>query len=94
MPELKNVNVTSTMIMIEKGMQNMSSLYDRLKPEYKAKLQLSAIEFPNTIQGLINELTENNSILYLRYGTVCTISMYLDLKFFDITEILNLFEEP
>lgn len=70
----------------------MSNLYTRLKPEYKAKLEEQAIQYPAAIQAAINELKQEQSVLDLRYGTAMSLQMYLGLKSADITQILNLFE--
>ena len=93
MPELKNVNATSTMITIEGGMKKMNNLFDRLKPEYKVLLQDQAEFYPHTIPAIIEELIKESSILDLRYGTVGSLALYLNLKNSGFTEILNLFNE-
>ena len=78
--------------MNQGGMRNMNNLYQRLKPEYKAKLDDQAIQYPNAIKAAVNELKQEQSVLDLRYGTAMSLQMYLKLKSADITEILNLFE--
>lgn len=72
----------------------MKTLYERLKPEFKAKLDNAAKAYPNAVKLALKELTSEYSILDLRFGTVQVLSMYLDLKSADIAEILNLFTEP
>jgi hypothetical protein len=94
MHELKNANATNTMITIGGGMKNMNSLFDRLKPEYKAKLEEKAEFYPAAIPAIIEELKQESSILDLRYGTVGSLALYLNLKNSGITEIVNLFEQP
>jgi hypothetical protein len=93
MQELKNVNATSTMIMIAGGMKKMNNLFDRLKPEYKVLLQDQAELYPTAIPAIIEELIKEKSILDLRYGTVGSLALYLNLKNSGITEIVNLFNE-
>jgi hypothetical protein len=93
MQELKNVNATSTMITTEGGMKKMSNLFDRLKPQYKALLQDQAEFYPNAIPAIIDELKKESSILDLRYGTVRSLALYLNLLNSEFTEILNLFNE-
>jgi hypothetical protein len=93
MQELKNVNATSTMITTEGGMKKMNSLFERLKPEYKVLLQDQAEFYPNAIPAIIDELKKEMSILDLRYGTVGSLALYLNLKNSGITEIVNLFNE-
>jgi hypothetical protein len=70
----------------------MKTLFERLKPEHKAKLETESKDFPNAIKYAAKELTENTSILDLRFGTVQFLAMYLNLKSANIDTILNLFE--
>jgi hypothetical protein len=90
---LKSKVTTSTMITTEGGMKKMSNLFDRLKPEYKVLLQDQAEFYPNAIPSIIEELKKEKSILDLRYGTVGSLALYLNLKNSGITEIVNLFNE-
>jgi hypothetical protein len=93
MQELKNVNAISTMITTEGGMKKMNNLFDRLKPEYKALLEDQAEFYPTAIPEIIDELKKESSILDLRYGTVGSLALYLNLKNSGFTEIVNLFNE-
>jgi hypothetical protein len=93
MQELKNVNAINTMITTEGGTKKMNNLFDRLKPEYKVLLQDQAEFYPNAIPAIIDELKKEISILDLRYGTVGSLALYLNLKNSGITEIVNLFNE-
>lgn len=70
----------------------MKTLFERLKPEHKAKLDIEAEKYPHAVKATIKEMNDNNSILDLKYNTILSLSMYLHLKNYDITEILNLFE--
>ena len=70
----------------------MKTLYERLKPEHKAKLDNASKVYPNAVKLALSELTREHSILDLRFGTVQVIAMYLDLKSADISQILDLFE--
>jgi len=70
----------------------MKTLYERLKPEHKAKLDNASKVYPNAVKLALKELTSEHSILDLRFGTVQVIAMYLDLKSADISNILDLFE--
>ncbi len=81
------------MITTEGGMKKMSNLFDRLKPQYKALLQDQAEFYPNAIPAIIDELKKESSILDLRYGTVRSLALYLNLLNSEFTEILNLFNE-
>ena len=64
MPELKNVNAISTMIMIEKGMQNMSNIPQtdntRTIPVnvYDAKVFITKIESQIEILEMVNKHDE------------------------------------
>ena len=93
MQELKNANAISMMIAIAGGTKKMNNLFDRLKPEYKALLQDQAEFYPNAIPAIIEELKKESSILDLRYGTVGSLALYLNLKNSGFTEIVNLFNE-
>jgi len=70
----------------------MKTLYERLKPEHKAKLDDQFDNYPNAIRATVVELKKENSVLDLRYGTVMSLQMYLNLKSADISNILDLFE--
>jgi predicted GTPase len=93
MPELKNVNVISMMIAIAGGMKKMNNLFERLKPEALAILQQEGEKYPNAIKSLIQELKINRYIIDLSYGTVISMSNFLNLDNYRLTEILNQFEE-
>ena len=71
----------------------MKTLYERLKPETLAILQSEADKYPNAVKSLIQELKGNRYIIDLSYGTVISMSNFLNLKNYQLTEILNLFEE-
>lgn len=71
----------------------MKTLYERLKPETLAILQSEGDKYPNAVKALIQELKGNRYIIDLSYGTVISMSNFLNLKNYQLTEILNLFEE-
>jgi hypothetical protein len=77
----------------EGGTKKMNNLFERLKPEYKALLQHKAKFYSSAIPAIIEELKQESSILDLRYGTVGSLALYLNLKNSGITEIINLFNE-
>jgi hypothetical protein len=70
----------------------MKTLFERLKPEYKAQLLAQFDNYPNAIKAAVVELKNENSILDLRVGTAMCLVMYLDLKSSDVNQVLNLFE--
>jgi thymidine kinase len=90
---LKSKAITSMKSTIAGGTKKMNNLFDRLKPEYKALLVDQAEFYPNAIPAIIEELKKESSILDLRYGTVGSLALYLNLKNSGITEIFNLFNE-
>ena len=71
----------------------MKPLFERLKPEHVAKLQSEGERYPNAVKCLIQELKGNRHIIDLSYGTVISMSNFLNLKNYQLTEILNIFEE-
>jgi hypothetical protein len=93
MPESKNVNVINMTIMIAGGMKNMNNLYDRLKPEFKAKLEEQSDYYPNAIKSIYQELKITSSFIDLKYGTVFELSNFLNIGKYDVTTIYNLFEQ-
>lgn len=52
----------------------MKNLLERLKPEYKAALELEAAEFPNTVQHLRETLAGNYTLMNLTYGDVVVLT--------------------
>jgi hypothetical protein len=93
MHDSKNVNAISMMITIAGGTKNMNNLYDRLKPEYKAKLEEEAEFYPNSIRAIEQELKRTTSFIDLKYGTVFELSNFLILYNYDLSTIDNLFEQ-
>ena len=71
----------------------MKTLFERLKPEHVAKLQSEGERYPNAVKSLIQELKGNRYIIDLSYGSVISMSNFLNLKNYQLTEMLNLFEE-
>jgi hypothetical protein len=71
----------------------MKTLFERLKPETLLKLQKASEKYPNAIKSIIQELKINRFIIDLNYGTVISLSNFLDLKDYSLTEIYNQFEE-
>lgn len=70
----------------------MKTLYERLKPEHKAKLADEATRWPVIVKSIESELKRKYAILDLSYGGVCCIANSLDLKNSNIDTIMNLFE--
>jgi len=70
----------------------MKTLYERLKPELLAKMQSEGEQYPHAIKALMEELHNSKSVLDLTYGGAISMSNFLGLPNYSITEILNLFE--
>jgi hypothetical protein len=70
----------------------MKTLFERLKPELLAKMQEEGQQYPHAIKALIEELKNNKSVLDLTYGGAISMSNFLGLPNYTITELLNLFE--
>lgn len=70
----------------------MKTLYERLKPEHKAKLADEATRWPLITDSIVKELKIKRDILDLSYGHVCCLSSSLNLKNSNIDTIINLFE--
>jgi hypothetical protein len=90
---LKSKAITKLKNTIAGGTKKMNNLFDRLKSEYKALLEDQSEFYPNAIPAIIEELKKERSILDLRYGTVGSLALYLNLKNSGFTEIVNLFNE-
>lgn len=71
----------------------MKTLFERLKPETLAILQSEADKYPNSVKSLIQELKCNCYVIDLSYGTVISLSNFCNLRYYNLTRILNLFEE-
>jgi len=80
------------MITIAGGMKNMNSLFDRLKPEYKATLESQADLYPFAVASFMEEFRNANFVMDLKYGTAVSLSNFLRLKNYDFVSISNLFE--
>jgi hypothetical protein len=71
----------------------MKTLFERLKPETLLKLQKASEKYPAAIKSIVQELKISRFCMDLNYGTVISLSNFLDLKDYSLTEIYNLFEE-
>jgi len=54
------------------------TLYDRLKPEYKEKLNDNLSALPMTAKEVMNELKTKDYVIHLTYGTLVDIYRVLD----------------
>ena len=54
------------------------TLYDRLKPEYKEKLNENLSALPMTAVQVIDELKTKEYVIHLTYGTLFDIYQALD----------------
>jgi hypothetical protein len=70
----------------------MKNLFERLRPEYKAKLDEQAKEFPNAVAAFFEELKSESFVMDINYGTAVSLSNFLELPNYDFVTISNLFE--
>jgi len=64
------------------------NLFERLKPEYKDKLEASNITYPSLVGYIVDELENHKYVRLLPYGLV------VDLKFLlDVSSPYEIFEE-
>jgi len=66
----------------------MKTLYDRLKPEYKAILEQERHEYPYAVKNIENELKENTIVIQLTYGLVCSLDAWFkcEMKPYELFE--------
>jgi len=70
----------------------MKTLYERLKPEYKAELDEQAKAYPSAVASFIQELKDENFVMDLKFGTVVSLTNFLTLPDYDFVTISNLFK--
>lgn len=54
------------------------TLYDRLRPEYKEKLNDNLSSLPMTAKEVMNDLKTKEYVIHLTYGTLVDIYRVLD----------------
>jgi len=54
----------------------MSTLLNRLKTEYREKLELERALYPSTVEPLIDKLNKTHFIVDLRFGDVLTLQRH------------------
>lgn len=70
----------------------MKTLYDRLKPEYKIRLDQEAEKFPFSTNLLMSNLKTMHFYVDLRYGDIAILINHLNLKEYNPLTIDNLFQ--
>lgn len=60
------------------------TLYDRLKDEYKQKLNDNLNALPMTAKEVMNELNTKKYVIHLTYGTLVAIYQVLDKNILNI----------
>lgn len=70
----------------------MRTLFERLKPEYKAMLESEGVKYPTSVNRLTDKLKSEVVWTELTYGEVSMLVTYLDLKSYNPVTIANLFE--
>ena len=61
------------------------TLYDRLRPEYKEKLEAEYEKYPTSIENLYQDLREVEYIITMCYGTFMNLFNHLDIVFPDVS---------
>lgn len=70
----------------------MKTLYDRLKPDYKSKLDKIKGKYPYVNQSLISDLTKNYFIIDLQFSTAINLHRFLGVEFSELG-IYDAFED-
>lgn len=61
------------------------TLYDRLRPKYKEKLELECEKYPTSIENLYQDLRDVEYVINMRYGTFLNLFNHLDIVFPDVS---------
>ena len=59
----------------------MQTLYDKLKPEYKQKLEEEAVDYPLLVGGVINSLKDNYLWSHLTIGQAKDLIQFTDKSY-------------
>ena len=59
----------------------MKTLYDKLKPEYKQKLDEQAVEYPSIVKNLTKTLKDNYFWSHLTVGQAKDLITFTDYSF-------------
>jgi len=59
----------------------MTTLYDKLKPEYKQKLEKEAVDYPSLVGGVINSLKDNYLWSHLTIGQAKDLIQFTDKSY-------------
>lgn len=70
----------------------MRTLFERLKPEYKAMLESEGVKYPKSVNWLTDKLKSEVVWTQLTYGEIAMLVSYLSLKDYNPLTIANLFE--
>lgn len=71
----------------------MTKLIDRMKPSYLAELKDLENEYPLTIKGCIDEMSQKYFWTDLSYSTIGILVYYLGINDFNPSGISQLFEK-
>jgi hypothetical protein len=63
------------------------TLLDRLKPEYRVKLDSIKKRYPSTYKSIIKSLKDNNFYTELKVGEATSLLQHLDLNLSNLTTI-------
>jgi len=70
----------------------MKTLFERLKPEYKAILESEGEKYPTSVNQLTDKLKSESVWTELTYGDIAMLVSHLNLKSYEPVTIANLFE--
>lgn len=71
----------------------METLLDRLKPEYKAELELSKESYPVTVEEIESNLLGSNTILNIKYGIILALLSFATKKVLNFDNVSDLFND-
>ncbi len=63
----------------------MKTLYDKLKPEYKQKLDEQAVEYPSIVKNLTSTLKDNYFWSHLTVGQAKDLITFTDYSFAEMS---------
>ena len=72
----------------------MKTLFEKLKPEVLELMKLQAVEYPATIEALIEKMSNMNWWIELKMSdAIRLVNIYKPYSNFDMYAVINLFNE-
>ena len=68
-------------MITKKTKTNMKTLYDKLKPEYKQKLEKEAVNYPSLVGSVVNALKDNYLWSHLTIGQAKDFIQFTDKSY-------------